>query len=195
MVQMQKMQAIVGGMPVMRYSLIRPWTAELDRRQIDSMQILQQAGLPIGRSISSKLFVPANSAYRFIDLAAKAASEPFFGGKLGLYLDLHALPSISDASEVATTIGELLVRIAINSEQHSTSVKMGLQIESAETTFNVVRLFHPDVLPSHVDAYYVAVLINVLKTALPSKWSSKQVRVTVCDATAIPPELDSLTVL
>ena len=189
------MQKVVGGMAVMRYSLIKPWIAELDRRQIDSTSILEQVGLPIGRSISSKLFVPANSAYRFINLAARVADEPFLGAKLGLNLDLRALPLISDASELAATVGDLLIRIAINSEQHSTSVKMGLQIESEQSTFNVARLFQPDILPSQIDAYYVGVLVNALKSALPSKWNSRQVRVTVCDPDAIPPDLDRLTVL
>ena len=192
---MQKMQKIVGGMPVMRYSLIRPWIAELDRRQINSTELLEQVGLPIGRSISSKLFVPANSAYRFIDLAARVAKEPYLGAILGLNLDFRALPLISDASEVAATVGDLLIRIAINSEQHSTSIKMELQIESEQSRFNIVRLFQPDVLPSHIDAYYVGVLVNVLKSALPSKWSSQQVTATVCDPAAIPSDLGDLTVL
>lgn len=78
LVHMQKMQYVVGGMPVMRYSLIKPWITELERRQIKYTPLLEEVGLPIGRSISSKLFVPANSAYRFVDLAAKVTNEPYF---------------------------------------------------------------------------------------------------------------------
>lgn len=93
------------------------------------------------------------------------------------------------------TVGDFLIRIAINSEHHSTSVKMSLQIESEWSTFNVVRLFRPDVSPSHIDAYYVGSLVNVLKSAMPSRWRPEQVRAMVGDPYAIPSDLEGLTLL
>lgn len=189
------MHTIVGGMPVTRFSQMKPWIAELDRRQIDSAPLLEKVGLPLGQSISSKLFVPANSAYRFIDLAARVANEPYLGAKVGLGLDLHALPLISDASEMSVTVCDFLIRIAINSDQHSTSVLMGLEIESKHASFNVIRLFQPDVLPAQIDAYYVGILVNVLRSALHSQWDPQRVSVSVCQPEAMPTDLGGLIIL
>ena len=189
------MHEVVGGMPVTRFSHIKPWIAELDRRQIDSTPLLEKVGLPVGKPISNTLFVPANSGYRFIELAASVANDPYLGAKVGLGLDLRALPLISDASEMSVTVCDLLIRIAINSDQHSTSVKMGLEIESKRASFNVVRLFQPDLLPAQIDAYYVGILVNVLKSALPLQWDPRKVRASVCQPEAMPPDLDGLTIL
>lgn len=192
---MHKLPTTAGGMPMLRLLVLNPWVNELKRRNVDYRELLEAVGLPTTEPMPQELFVSSNLAYRFINLSAKAAGDPYFGATIGFNLNLADLPVISAASEAALTVGDFLARIAINSEQHSNSLKMSLQIESAYTTFSITRLFKPDVIPSHVDAYYVATLINVLKSALPSRWSTKQVRARVCDPDAMPPDVDGLTVL
>jgi hypothetical protein len=192
---MQKLPRPAGGMPMVRLNLLVPWIKELTRRQIDFVELLEAVGLPTTQPIPTDQFVSSNLVYRFVNLAAKVADDPYFGARLGYKLDLMDLPQISTASESALTVGDFLIRIAINSEHHQTSLKMGLQIESANSTFNFMRLFNPDVSTAHVDAYYIGALINVLKSALPSRWSPRQVRAKVSDPGAIPPDPDGLTVV
>ena len=180
---------------MLRLLLLKPWVDELKRRKVDYRELLEAVGLPTIEPISHDLFVSSNLAYRFVNLSAKAAGDPYFGATIGFNLNLADLPQISAASVSALTVGDFLARIAINSEQHSTSMKMSLQIESAYTTVNVVRLFKPDVIPSHVDACYIAVLVNVLNSALPTRVSTEQVRARVCDPDVIPSDVDGLTIL
>lgn len=182
-------------MPMLRLSLMIPWIKELRRRKIDYLELLEAVGLPTAQPVPTDLFVSANQAYRFINLAARVADDPFLGARLGLKMDLKDLPQISAASQSALTVGDFLMRIAINSEHHQTSLKMGMQVESIDCTLNFVRLFKPDVAPVHVDAYYVGMLLNVLRSALTSRWSAHEVRVKVCDPNAIPSDLEGLMVM
>ncbi len=192
---MQKLPRPSGGMPMLRLSLMIPWIRELKRRKIDHLELLEAAGLPTVQPIPTDLFVSSNQVYRFVNLAAKVANDPYLGARLGLKMDLRDLPQIATASQSALIVGDFLMRIAINSEHHQTSLKMGMQVESAKCTFNFVRTFKPDVTPTHLDAYYVGVLLNVLKSALASRWSAGEVRVKVCDPDAIPTDLEGLTVI
>jgi AraC-like DNA-binding protein len=192
---MQKLTGPTSGVPMMRLNLLVPWIKELKRRHVDYIELLELVGLPNEQSRAADLFVASNALYRFVDLAARVADDPYLGATIGYKLELTDLPQISAASEPAVTVGDLLIRIAIISEHHQTSLRMGLQVESHQATFNFVRLFKPDVSPAHIDAYYIGVLINVLKAALPSRWSARQVRAKVCDPQAIPPDLGGLTVI
>ena len=128
---------------MVRLSLLVPWIKELKRRQVDYIELLHAVGLPTTQPIPTDQFVSSQSAYRFINLAATAAGDPYFGATVGFDIDLNDLPMISAASESALTVGDFLIRIAINSEHHQTSLKMELQIESAKSTFNFLRLFKP----------------------------------------------------
>lgn len=192
---MRELPKPAGGMPMIRLNLLIPWLKELRRRQINDVELLEAVGLPAMQPIPADQFVSSKLVYRFVNLAASVANDPYFGATIGYRMDLRDLPQIAAASESALTVGDFLMRIAINSDYHQTSTKMGLQIESNSSKFKFTRLFKPDVSVSHLDAYYIGVLINVLKSALPSRWSPRQVRATVCDPAAIPPDLDGLTVM
>jgi AraC-like DNA-binding protein len=189
---MQNIPTPVGGMPLIRLSLINPFIAELDRRRINSSALLREVGFPVERPVSNEMFVATNSVYRFIERAAEAADDPYLGARVGYRLDPKSLPQYSLASEEALTVGDLLIRIAINSEHHNTSVKMGLNIDSKWSVFNFVRVFRPDVDASQIDAYYVGVLVNVLKTTLQSVWNPRQVIANLHNPEAIPPEFERL---
>lgn len=184
-----------GNLPIVCLMMIRPFTAALNTLQIDSKGLLEAVGLPSSLPVPADLFVSPNSLYRFANLSATVAGDPHFGARAGYGLDLKDLPQITAASKSVLTVADYLIRIAINTEQHSTFARVGLQVETNHSTFNIVRQFKPEVLPSHIDGFYIGVLINVLKSALPPRWTPEQVRARVCDTNAIPPDLDGLTVL
>jgi AraC-like DNA-binding protein len=190
--KMQNTESLAGGMPLIRLSLISPFIAELDRRQIKCMPLLREVGFPTQRPICNELFVSSNLMYRFVNLAAAAADDRYLGARVGYGLNPKVLPQYSQASEEALTVADLLVRIAINSEHHNTSVKMGLNIDSNWAVFNFVRVFEPDVDASQLDAYYVGVFVNVLKTALQSTWNPRQVIASLHNPDAIPPDLERI---
>lgn len=189
---MQNAQTPVGAMPLIRLSLINPFVAELNRRQINIAPLLRAVSFPVELPVCNEMFVPTNSMYRFVQLAAEVADDPYLGARVGYRLDPKSLPQYSLASEKALTVGDLLIRIAINSEHHNTSVKMGLNIDSKWSAFNFVRVFRPDVDASQIDAYYVGVLVNVLKTTLQSVWNPRQVIASLHNPEAIPPEFERL---
>lgn len=177
-------------MPLIRLGLINPFIAELNRRQINSVPLLREVGFPIDRPVAHELFVASKSMYRFLQLAAEAADDCYLAAKVGFGMDPKSLPQYSVASKDAPTVGDLLIRIAINSEHHNTSLKMGLNIDSNWATFNFVRVFKPDVDPSQIDAYYVGVCINVMKTALMSAWDPSHVIAGLNNPDVIPDDFE-----
>jgi AraC-like DNA-binding protein len=189
---MQNAQSLAGGMPLIRLSLISPFIAELDRRRIKTAPLLREVGFPTQRPLSNELFVSSNSMYRFINRAAEAADDSYLGARVGYSLDPKVLPQYLLASEQALTVADLLIHIAINSEHHNTSVKMGLNVDSNWGVFNFVRVFQPDVDASQIDAYYVGVFVNVMKTALQAAWNPRQVIASLHDPDAIPPDLERI---
>ncbi len=179
-----------GGMPLIRLGLIYPFIAELNRRQINCVPLLREVGFPIDRTVSHELFVASKSMYRFLQLAADAADDSYLAARVGFGQDPKSLPQYSVASQDAPTVGDLLMRIAINSEHHNTSLKMGMNIDSNWAAFNFVRVFKPAVDPSQIDAYYVGTCVNVMKTALPSAWDPRQVIVCLNNPDVIPDDFE-----
>ena len=179
-------------MPLIRLGLINPFLAELERRRIDYAPLLKAVDFPTEQPITGGLFVPSNSMYRFVNLAAEAAGEPYLGARVGFGLDPRALPQYSVASREALTLGDLLIRIAINSEHHNTSVKMGLTIDASWASFRFLRVFKPDADTAQIDAYYVGVLSNVIKTTIPGAWNAKQIIATLANPDAIPPDFEPI---
>ena len=190
---MQNAQTATSEMPLVRLRLINPFIAELQRRNVDSIPLLERVGLPREMPIADEVFVPAHSVYEFLEMAAQAAGDRYLGATVGRDVDLKLWPPFAESLEMATSINELLSHFVVNANHHATSVKMSLQTEGVRSKFNFQRVLNPDVPPSQNDAFYIGMLVTMFRRALGDRWKANQVLAKVCDPGAIPAELGPLT--
>ena len=190
---MQNAQTATSEMPLVRLRLINPFIAELQRRNVDSIPLLERAGLPREMPIADEVFVPARSVYDFLEMAAQATGDRYLGATVGRDIDLELWPPFAESLEAATSINELLSHFVVNANHHATSVKMSLQTEGVRSKFHFQRVLNPDAPPSQNDAFYIGMLVTLFRRALGDSWQANQVLAEVCDPGAIPADLGPLT--
>jgi AraC-like DNA-binding protein len=190
---MQNAQTATSEMPLVRLRLINPFIAELQRRNVDSIPLLERAGLPREMPIADEVFVPASSVYNFLEMAAEAAGDRYLGATVGRDIDLESWPPFAESMDAATSINELLSHFVVNANHHATSVKMALQTEGVRSKFHFQRALNPNTPPSQNDAFYVGLLVTLFRRALGDRWQANLVLAEVCDPSAIPADLGPLT--
>ena len=180
-------------MPLVRLRLINPFIAELQRRNVDSIPLLERVGLPREMPIADEVFVPARSVYDFLEMAAEAVGDRYLGATVGRDIDLKSWPPFAESMEVATSINELLSHFVVNANHHATSVQMALQTGGVRSKFYFQRALNPSTPPSQNDAFYIGLLVTLFRRALGDRWQATQVLAEVCDPAAIPADFGSLT--
>jgi len=190
---MQNAQTATSEMPLVRLRLINPFIVELQRRNVDSIPLLERVGLPREMPIADEVFVPAGSVYDFLEFAAEAAGDRYFGATVGRDIDLESWPPFAESMDVATSINELLSHFVVNANHHATSVKMVLQTEGVRSKFHFQRALNPSTPPSQNDAFYVGLLVTLFRRALGDRWQASLVLAEVCDSSVIPADLGPLT--
>ena len=190
---MQNAQTATSEMPLVRLRLINPFIAELQRRNVDSIPLLERVGLPREMPIADEVFVPASSVYNFLEMAAEAAGDRYLGATVGRDIDLESWPPFAESMDAATSINELLSHFVVNANHHATSVKMALQTEGVRSKFHFQRALNPNTPPSQNDAFYVGLLVTLFRRALGDRWEANHVLAEVCDPSAIPADLGPLT--
>jgi len=190
---MQNAQTATAEMPLVRLRLINPFIAELQRRNVDSIPLLERVGLPREMPIADEVFVPASSVYNFLEMAAEAAGDRYLGATVGRDIDLESWPPFAESMDAATSINELLSHFVVNANHHATSVKMALQTEGVRSKFHFQRALSPSTPPSQNDAFYIGLLVALFRRALGDRWQANLVLAEVCDPSAIPADLGPLT--
>lgn len=190
---MQNVQTTTSEMPLVRLRLINPFIAELQRRNVDSIPLLERVGLPREMPIADEVFVPASSVYDFLEMAAEAAGDRYLGATVGRDLDLESWPPFAESMDAATSINELLSHFVVNANHHATSVKMALQTEGVRSKFHFQRALHPNTPPSQNDAFYVGLLVTLFRRALGDRWQANLVLAEVCDPSVISADFGALT--
>jgi len=194
-ISMQNAQTATSEMPLVRLRLINPFIAELQRRNVDSIPLLERVGLPREMPIADEVFVPAGSVYEFLEIAAEAAGDRYLGATVGRDIDLELWPPFAESMDAATSINELLSHFVVNANHHATSVKMTLHTEGVRSRFSFRRALSPDTPPSQNDAFYVGMLVTLFRRSLGDRWQATQVLAEVCDPGAIPADLGPLTLV
>jgi AraC-like DNA-binding protein len=190
---MQNAKTANSEMPLVRLRLINPFIAELQRRNVDSIPLLERVGLPREMPVSDEVFVPASAVYDFLEIAAEAAGDRYLGACVGRDIQLENWPPFAESLDEASSINELLSHFVVNANHHATSVKMGLQTEGVRSKFHFKRALNPASPPSQNDAFYVGLLVTLFRRALGDRWQANQVLAEVCEPGAIPPDLGPLT--
>ena len=74
--------------PLVRLALIKPFVAEMDRRQVNVDSILASQDMNREMLTNSDIFAPAHIIYGLLERFAVAADDPYLGLQQGADLDL-----------------------------------------------------------------------------------------------------------
>jgi AraC-like DNA-binding protein len=182
---------MTSNLPLIRLSAINPFLLELRRRGIDPRPMLEDLALPTNVPASTDLFVASTSVYEVIQKSAEIAEDPFLGHSIGSKLDLSDWDPIKEATESARTVGELLTMFAVNAAEHSTATNFYITTEGERSTFGFDRVVKPAFRPGQIDAFYMGLMLRLLKHATRDHWEAAKVLFTVADPLCIPPGNDA----
>ena len=182
---------MTSNLPLIRLSAINPFLLELQHRGIDPRPMLADLALPTDVPASQDLFVASTSVYEVIQKSAEIAEDPFLGHSIGSALDLSDWDPIKEATETARTVGELLTKFAVNAAEHSTATNFYVTSEGDRSTFGFDRVVKPAFLPGQIDAFYMGLMLRLLRHATREQWEPSNVLFTVADPHCIPPNNDT----
>lgn len=182
---------MTSNLPLIRLSAINPFLLELRRRRIDPRPMLKDLALPTDVPASKDLFVASNSVYEVIQKSAVLAADPYLGHAVGSELGLSDWDPIIAAAESARTVGELLTMFAVNAAEHSTATNFYITTEGERSIFGFDRVVKPAFRPGQIDAFYMGLMLRLLKHATRDHWEPSNVLFTVADPLCIPPSNDS----
>ena len=174
------------NLPLIRLSAINPFLLELKRRGVDPRSMLHDLGLPTEVPASHDLFVAAETVYALVEKSADLAQDDYLGFAIGSALDLQAWDPIAIATERASTVGELLSMFAVNAADHSSATTFQLSTEGERSTFGFDRARKPAFTPGQNDAFYMGLMLRLLKHATRDHWNAASVLFSVADPECIP---------
>ena len=182
-------------LPLVRLGLILPFVEELDRLGIPADAVLMRNGLVRETVCDPNVFVPAIVVHRFLEDAARAAEQPYFGVVVGERLDLAGWPPLVDAVSRATTLGEFLIRFMRSAKDEATSAHYALEVEANHAFFREKRTSEQEIAPAQNDAFMATFTLGVLRRGAGSRWDPEQVQLTVCDPDALPKRYQGVTII
>jgi AraC-like DNA-binding protein len=177
---------MTSNLPLIRLSAINPFLLELSRRGIDARPLLQDLGLPTEIPASHELFVASTAIYAFVERSAKLAADQFLGFSIGSALDLGSWDPIATAVQRATSVGELLTMFSVNAAEHSTATKFYINTDGERSEFGFNRVKKPKFRPGQNDAFYMGLMLRLLKHATRDQWDAAQVLFCVADPECVP---------
>jgi len=175
-------------LPLIRLSLAKPIVEEVERRGVVVHDLMDALSLSRDAIFSNELFVPAPVMYALLEALARAAGDPYLTVAIGEKLDLTNWPVFTEAVAGANSVGDFFNRFTIAARAHATSIKYQLTTDGAHALFKARREFTPNMIPAQADAFYGGLIVNIFQHAIGFDWDPKQVVVTVCDLSAVPPQ-------
>lgn len=187
-------QTTKSGLPLVRLNLIRPFVTEIERRDIDSASTLAKFDLSSELVANPDVFVPARVVYGIIEGFAGIADDPHLGVGLGEALDISAWSPFAEAARTASNTAELLLACAVNAGKDASSASLILETSGTRTRFHVRRLASTEVQPAQVDAFWIGMLVAILRKATGSNWEPSEVLARVCDTRALPADYHGIRI-
>ncbi len=188
------MQTHRQHLPLVRLSLIQPFVTELDRRGVAVEPVLQAFDLSVEMVANPEVFVPARTVYLLTERFAAAAEDPYLGLRMGERLNISAWAPFAEAAATARTTAELLLYCSINASRDASSASLSLQTTGEQTSFHVRRVVDDKFKPAQVDAFWIGILITLLKRASGKNWEPTATLATVCDPAALPADYEGIRV-
>lgn len=182
------------GIPLVRLNLIQPFVIELRRRNIDVDSLLREFDLTAETIANQDVFLPAPILYRVLERFAIASGDAHLSVQQGERLNISAWPPFVEAAENSRTVSELLSRCSINARADASSVKLILRTAGERSDFQAQRFSEPRFRPAQVDAFWIGILVSILKKACGSKWHPARVVAFVCDKRALPEDFGGIRI-
>ena len=173
-------------LPLVRLQLLLPFLHELDRLRIDTDAVLGRHCIARNSVQDANLFISSNIIHRFLEDAASAAADPFFGVHVGEQLDFSNWLPLIDAATNAVSLADFLTRFIVAAGEDASSAKYSLDVQGAHTFFRENRISEPDIMPSQNDAFTAAYLLAILQGVLGEHWDPNPVLLQICNPDALP---------
>lgn len=172
--------------PLVRLSSVNPFLLELRRRGFDAEGLLQSMNLPTDIPASSEIFLASSTIYELVERTADIANDRYLGFGIGRQLDLTKWDPARSAAEQSRTIGGVLSRFTVNSEEHSSASQFFLHISGKRSTFGLRRVKRPSIPLAQNDAFYLGFMSQMLASSLLDQWDVKQALFRVVDPDCVP---------
>ena len=173
-------------LPLVRLQLLLPFINELDRLRIDTDAVLASHGIARESLQESNLFISVDIIHRFLEDAAEAANDPFFGVHVGERLNFSTWSPLADSAARASTLADFLTRFILSASEDASSAKHSLDIKGAHTFFRERRLSEPDITPSQNDAFTAAYVLAILQNAVGEHWDPETILLQTCTPGTLP---------
>lgn len=167
--------------PLIQVSTLAPFLGAVEQAGLSQAALAGKVGLTPEMLANPRALAPAESIYRFAELAAKEMGDPFLGVNLGLSPEITKWPVVSEAISGSRVMIEFFARFLLNAQKFTTNVDFRLDLKPEVSLFERDRGFKPQSLPAQVDALSVGVFVNLFKLALGNNWKSSKMLFTVCD--------------
>ncbi|MCP4306097.1 MAG: AraC family transcriptional regulator, partial [bacterium] len=178
---------MANRLPLIRYSMTRPFVDAIIRARVDPEPILWANKLDPDKLNDDDAFVPTQRWYDFTEAAADELENPYLGYQVGAHSVLSSLPHMRVLQFPNATLGELLTTLVINSARMGTSARYDLKTDGRWTELTTRRTFRPSKPPAQIDAFFLGFMVQLLRACTGDAWNINDVMTTVCDRSAVPP--------
>lgn len=180
------------SLPLVRLSLLRPFTSALRERGVDPEPVFSGVGLSEKATLNPEISVHVMVATQFVENAAEAAEDPFLAARVASGLVLEGWPVLADAEVRASTVGEYLSIFVSTANEVASSAVEYLHLDGPTATLGERRAFEPSIQPAQNDAFMAGLGWAVLRRALHDSLDPSQVTVVVSEPKVLPPEFELL---
>ena len=179
-------------LPMVRLELATPFLEAAFAAGANLRDALAPFGITPDHFGNHDQFVTAPTMYDLVECLAELTDDPYCGVHLGEALDPLSWSPLAEASRLARSVGDLLLRFSIDAYKDANSVEFRLETRGSRTTFTENRLTDGGRLPRHNDGFGAAYVIAILRAALGANWDGSQVVAGVCDPAVFPPGYHSI---
>ncbi len=175
------------GLPLIRLSLLTPFTNVLEECGIDYDAVFAEYGLSRDNLTSPDVFITASVMYHILEGLAQVSEDPYLALHIGETLDLYSWPLFMDAARKAVTFGDFFLRFSMETGNQATSTAYHLTTDGEHALFRLHRVSEPEFCPGQADAFYVGLFHNLFHRAAGELWDPRHIMIRVCDVSAVPP--------
>jgi len=191
---MKQERSTFRELPVIRLALAQPFLDAALRAGADTNSILFPFGITSQAFGNADMFLPASTMYDLVEGLAAATGNPHIGAELGLALDPFTWSPLSGAARQSRSVGDFLIRFSIDASRDANSAVFQLETKGSRSSFREMRVAPGATKPCHNDAFTIAYILQVLRSAVGKKWDGRRVIAEVCDPNALPPDLYNIRV-
>ena len=173
-------------LPLIRLNLAQPFLDAALIAGADVDKLLAPHGVNARAFANPDMFLPSPTMYDVVEVLSEMTGDPFIGVHLGAKLDPFQWSPLARAAELASSVGDLLLRFSIGAYTDANSVVFKLETQGARASFAEKRVRVGGRKPRHNDGFSAAYVLSILKSATGSEWDGKQVLVSVCDPAVFP---------